>query len=352
MVAIGFCSPATASLEPGESAHRRVEYAKEVERLGYESFWFAHSVARDTAGLDVLELLAAIAVSTKRIKLGTAVLQVPLYHPVDLARRLTTIDLLSNGRLILGVGTGWIPKELENCGVPYKQRAGRTDESLEIMRKLWTSEDLVTHEGKYYQIRDVYFEPKPAQKPHIPILYGALPPGAGKGAPDGNFKHDQWRTPAIRRCARSEGWIPDISNKDRRAELLLEGMDLIKRAALEEGRVIRDEEYDVSMTYFASLNIQNSVELATKEAKAFYESRVRREFYQIMGNPSFESLEGTGCFGPPNKTAELVNELVGLDAKVPFLRRVIIMFASLDPLEQLHRFHSDVAPMLKRRGIS
>src|SRR3990172_3964606 len=158
MVAIGFCSPATASLEPGESAHRRVEYAKEVERLGYESFWFAHSVARDTAGLDVLELLAAIAVSTKRIKLGTAVLQVPLYHPVDLARRLTTIDLLSNGRLILGVGTGWIPKELENCGVPYKQRAGRTDESLEIMRKLWTSEDLVTHEGKYYQIRDVYFE--------------------------------------------------------------------------------------------------------------------------------------------------------------------------------------------------
>lgn len=352
MVEITFGLPATASLEPGESANKRVEFALEVERLGYESFWFAHSISRDTAGHDVLELMAAIAVKTERIKLGTAVLQVPLYHPVDLARRLATIDQLSKGRVILGVGTGWIPKELENLGIPYKERGARIDECLEIIRKLWTSEDLVTYEGKYYKIRDVYFEPKPFQKPHIPILYGALPPGTGRGAPEGTMKHDQWRAPAMRRAARCEGWIPDISNKERRAELLLEGMDLIRRAAQEEGRVIRDEEYDVSMTYFASINIQNRVELARKEAHAFYDSRVRREFYQIMGNPPLESLEGTGSFGTAAQVAELVNELVALGTKVPFLRRVIIMFASLDPVEQLHRFHSDVAPLLKKRGIS
>src|SRR3972149_3240538 len=116
MVEVAFALPATASLEPGESAHKRVEFAREVERLGYESLWFAHSIARDTPGLDILEIMAAVAVCTERIKLGTAVLQVPLYHPVDLARRLTTIDLLSKGRLIVGVGTGWIPKELENLG--------------------------------------------------------------------------------------------------------------------------------------------------------------------------------------------------------------------------------------------
>lgn len=347
MVEIAFRLPATASLEPGESAQMRVEFAKEVERLGYESFWFAHSLARDTAEFDVLELLAAIAVSTKRIKLGTAVLMVPVYHPVELARRLATIDLLSNGRLILGVGTGWIPKELENLSIPYKERAARTDEALDIIRKLWTSEEPVSYEGKYYQISDVYFEPKPAQKPHIPILYGALPPGAGRGAPEGDVKPDRWRMPAIRRAARSDGWLPGVSSRARRAELLLEGMELIRKAAQEEGRVIRDEEYDVSMTY-ALVNIQNTVELARKEAQAFYQSRVRRGFYQIQGNPPFDNLEEAGRFGPPAQVAGLVKELVELGSKVPFLRRVIIMFASLHPLEQLHRFHSDVAPLLKK----
>lgn len=350
MVEIAFALPATASLEPGESVHKRVEFAQEVERLGYESLWFAHSVTRDTPGLDVLELLAAVAVSTQRIKLGTAVLQVPLYHPVDLARRLTTIDLLSNGRLILGVGTGWIPKELGNLGVPYEERGARTDEALEIIRKLWTSEDLVTYEGKYYKIRDVYFEPKPAQKPHPPILYGFSPPRGGRGAPNGTVRRDVWHPAAIRRAARSNGWIPGGAfDTARRVDLLREGLDLIRKEARKEGRVIRDEEFDLSQVIYSSLNIQDSEQKAMEEAKRFYEVRVRRGFYQIQGNPSFESLEAEGGFGPPAKVGEAVNELVALGRKLPLLRRVIFMFASLNPLEQLHRFHSHLAPLLKKR---
>jgi len=193
---IAFGLPATG---PEESS-LRLEFAQEVDRLGYESMWFAHSITRDVPGLDTLEMLAAVAAITKRVKLGTNVLQLPLYHPVALARMLLTIDHISQGRLILGAGVGWIPKEFGNLGVPFKERGGRTAEALEILKRLWTEEE-VTFEGRYYQIREVRLEPKPVQKPHPKILVGGGFKGDQRGAP-GAFDGIGWNQTVIRRIAR------------------------------------------------------------------------------------------------------------------------------------------------------
>ena len=114
----------------------KLAFAEEVERLGYDAYCNPHFLGRDVHGFDCLDTMAAIAVRTNRIKLITGVLQVPLYNPVDLARRVTTIDHMSHGRFRLGIGVGWIPREFEMQGVPFNERGKRCDESLEIMKFL------------------------------------------------------------------------------------------------------------------------------------------------------------------------------------------------------------------------
>src|SRR3989304_9372707 len=126
MVGIGFRLP----IGSGIPASVRLRFAEALEEFGYESFWFPHIISRDIPAFDSLEILTAVAARTQRIHLGTAVLQVPLYHPVDLARRLVTLDHLSQGRLILGVGIGFIPKEFDNLGTSFQERSGRTEEAL------------------------------------------------------------------------------------------------------------------------------------------------------------------------------------------------------------------------------
>src|SRR3970040_1735766 len=110
MVKLGFAMPAGSYIP----ASVRLEFAEQLEKLGYESFWLPHTASRDGDSFDTLDMLAAAAARTSKIKLGTDVLQVPLYQPVDLARRLVTLDHISQGRIIFGVGTGWIHKKHDN----------------------------------------------------------------------------------------------------------------------------------------------------------------------------------------------------------------------------------------------
>jgi probable F420-dependent oxidoreductase len=129
--------------------------------------------------LDPLETLTFAAAHTRRVALGTSVLNIPWYNPVLLARQLTTLDVLSDGRLRVGFGIGWSPDEYDAAGVTWEERGKRADELIKAIKKIWTT-DPVDFQGKYYRIPKSVIGPKPVQKPHPPIYMAAFTPSALK----------------------------------------------------------------------------------------------------------------------------------------------------------------------------
>ncbi len=128
-------------------------------------------VPPDIPFLEPLAVLQFVAAVTEKAKLGTTILVVPMRNPVITAKQLATLDVLSNGRLILGAGAGWMAEEFEMLEVPFEKRGARLDDYIELIRALWT-EDNPSFNGRYYKIADVGFAPKPVQKPHPPIWIG------------------------------------------------------------------------------------------------------------------------------------------------------------------------------------
>ena len=122
-------------------------------------------------------VLAAAAVCTQRARLGASVFILGHRHPILMAKMLTSIDALSNGRLICGVGVGWWKEELEMLGVPFHQRGRQADEILRAFKVLWSEAD-PSLDGEFFRFRELGFAPKPVQKPHPPIWVGGDSPGA------------------------------------------------------------------------------------------------------------------------------------------------------------------------------
>ena len=172
--------------------------AHRAEELGYDSLWvfdrLLYPVKPQTpypAGdgslpdlyrrvLDPVETLTFVAGQTNRIGLGTSVLNLPWYNPILLARRLTTLDVLSKGRLRVGVGIGWSVDEYEAAGVPWKSRGSRADEAVDALKAMWTA-DTVEIQGAAFKVNRSHVL-KPVQKPHPPIYMAAYTPGAMKRA--------------------------------------------------------------------------------------------------------------------------------------------------------------------------
>src|SRR5262245_33558083 len=125
----------------------------------------------DQAYLEPVVVLAAAAAATAHARLGASVFILGHRHPVLMAKMLTSIDALSAGRLICGVGVGWWQEELEMLGAPYRARGRQADEMLRVFKALWTQDD-PAHEGEFYRLRDLGFAPKPVQKPYPPLWVG------------------------------------------------------------------------------------------------------------------------------------------------------------------------------------
>ncbi len=155
----------------------------EADALGFDSaFVFDHfmPIFSDPNGpcFEGWTLLAALAAQTKRMRVGLLVTGNTYRNPVVLAKMAATVDHVSGGRLILGMGAGWFELEHHAYGIPYHTpggRARRLVEAVELIKMLFT-QDKTTYDGKYYQIKDASFEPKPLQKPHPPILIGGMGP--------------------------------------------------------------------------------------------------------------------------------------------------------------------------------
>jgi len=153
--------------------------AVRAEQLGYDSVWVSDHVVVPHANVknfgetvfDPLITLGLIAGATSRVRLGTTVLIVPYRNAVVTAKMVASLDALSGGRVVLGVGAGWVEAESDALGVPFKARGAMTDEYLRAMRVLWTERE-PSFDGAFTSFRGILCEPKPVQKPHPPIWVG------------------------------------------------------------------------------------------------------------------------------------------------------------------------------------
>lgn len=145
-----------------------------AEKSGYTSALVCEHHLLPNAGYfpQPLIIVAALAAATKKIRLGTGVMLLPLYHPLHVAEMGATIDIVSKGRLILGVGQGYRPEEFGGFGVSLSNRGRLLEENVNIIRALWTK-DNVSFQGKFHELRDVTLSPKPVQKPSPPIWVAA-----------------------------------------------------------------------------------------------------------------------------------------------------------------------------------
>ncbi len=150
-------------------------YAERAEALGFESLWAWDHVILGVEPsfpiLDAVGILTAIAARTSRIKLGTGILVLPLRNPTVAAKALSTLDVISKGRLILGAAAGWYAREFDAVGVDFKQRGRLFERNLDVLTRLWT-EDRVTLKVDELNLRDAVMRPRPAQRPRPPILIG------------------------------------------------------------------------------------------------------------------------------------------------------------------------------------
>ena len=156
------------------------EFARRAEAIGLDSIWVVDHLLRapglyGVSWLDPLCVLNHVAACTSRIRLGTGILVVPIRHPVLLAKEIATLDYLSGGRYIFGIGPGWYDREFEVMGTTIKERGARTDEVLAAVRRLLT-EPNVTFEGRFFRFKDVTIDPLPPRMPQIWVSGGSRIP--------------------------------------------------------------------------------------------------------------------------------------------------------------------------------
>ncbi len=189
--------------------------ARRAEELGYDSLWVSDHIIFPTELrsaypyspdgklpldptnplLEPFTVLTYAAAVTKTVKLGTSVVIVPYRDPLVMAKIVSSLDVLSNGRFIFGVGVGWLDEEFRALRLNLRDRAAQTKEALSVMKACWTQDDPEFH-GKFFDFSGIQFAPKPRQKPHPPIWFGGNSlPALKRAVEQGDGWHAVWMTP-------------------------------------------------------------------------------------------------------------------------------------------------------------
>ena len=209
-----------------------------AEDAGFESAWTGeHVVLIDPQEppspvppefpmLDTVASLAYAAAVTSTLKLGSGIILLAQRNPVVLAKELTSIDVLSGGRLIFGVGVGYVKREFDVIGVPFEERGARVDEHIEVIRTLWT-QDKPVFEGRFTRVSGVQQKPMPVQRPHPPIVIGGMSPAGYRRA-----------------IAKGNGWYGFNQDEDAAAQSI-EGL---RQAARDAGTPERFDALEISVT--------------------------------------------------------------------------------------------------------
>jgi probable F420-dependent oxidoreductase len=280
-------------------------FVPRAEALGYEGLWVQEQIISDAAILEPVTLLTYAAALTSKLHLGTSVLITVIRNPVQLAKSLATLDQLSNGRIIVGVGVGGahIPEAV--FGVSSERRGRRFVEGIEVMKALWT-QPRASMSGEFWRFADIAMEPKPAQKPHPPLWFGARD------------------AVALRRAARlGDGWMGAGSSSSA---------DFIKQAELLR-RCLNEERRDPD-----KFTISKRVYLAIDNDRARAERRLRDWFgtrYKLA-----EMASRVSIWGDRAECIDKLGELKRAGAKHLLLNPVF------DEMEHTELLASEVIPKL------
>jgi probable F420-dependent oxidoreductase len=235
------------------------DFGRRAESMGLDSIWMGEHVAlfdKNTFGypgskdgripvpdgggmLDVTATFGFLAAVTTRLRFGTGVALVPQRNPIYTAKEMCTLDWLTDGRIDFGIGVGWNKEEVEACGYTWEDRGARCDEFLEAMRRLWT-EPSVDFTGKWIRLEGCRLDPKPIQKPHVPIIVGG------------------YVAPALRRAVRfGTGWYG--FNRDPASTKLV--LDELDAAFAKAGRT-RGKDFEIIITPPIAMSIDAMQEYA------------------------------------------------------------------------------------------
>ncbi len=286
------------------------QMAETAERAGYDSVWVGDSVTSKPR-MEPLTAMAAVAARTSRVKIGTAVLLNALRHPVHLAHAAATIDNISGGRTILGLGAGrgnnqMFVAEHAAVGVPITERAARMEESIRVMRALWTGE-AVSSEGEFYPLEDVELEPRPVQ-PSIPLWISS-----------------NWVRRGLSRVAEyGDAWITNVPS----VELFDRCWERIEQNAGEFGR----DPAGIGRCLYVSVNLNEDEGGALAEGDQYMQA-----YYSIPYDVISKNL--LCVFGPVQKCIDTIKAYKESGADY-----FIVRFASPDQMGQMARFTQEVLP--------
>ncbi|KPK03094.1 MAG: hypothetical protein AMJ56_19970 [Anaerolineae bacterium SG8_19] len=274
------------------------KFVTRAEDLGYDSLWVTESIIGKTLVLEPVSFLSHVAALTEQIRLGAAVMLLTLRNPVQLAKSLATLDLMSNGRLDPGFGIGGhVPEEI--FGYPRQGRVRRFEEALQVMKTLWTQSE-ASFSGTLWNFEGVSMRPKPVQQPHPPIWFGARVPAA------------------LRRAVRyGDGFMGAGSSST--ADFITQS-GLIRQYLEEEGR---DPE---------TFNISKRVYLAVDRNHEQAEKRLREWFGHYYGKP--DMAPRVSIWGSRDECLDKLGVLVQAGAKHLLLNPVYNEMEHLDLLAE------------------
>jgi len=295
---------------PVDMEHVR-RFARKAETLGFDSLWLQERIIGGFNILEPVTLLSYIAAITTRLKLGTSVILLPLRNPIQLAKAYATLDCMSGGRAIMGVGLGGghLSSHEDVFGYSRAGRVTRFIEAVEIMKLLWT-EPRASFQGRYWKFTDLTMEPKPVQKPHLPIIFGG--------------QHDN----ALKRAVKyADGWMGAGSSSSesfvRASEKICDFLVKSKRDP-------------------ASFHFSKRVYLAVDTDKARAERRIQEWFAKRYKNGD---LGARVCvWGSAAECTERIQKIVKAGAQQ------IVFNPMFDEMEHLDICAHEIMPHLERKG--
>ena len=291
----------------------RFDQAEVAEEAGFDSMWTGEHIFFYGPTVDAATTMAAWAAKTSRIKIGSAITLLPLRPPAISAKAFSTVDIISQGRTIVGIGVGGeYPPEFQACGVPVNERGARTNEAIEILRQLWSGQE-VTHQGRFWQFGPVQLKPLPVQPGGPPIWVS----GRSEAA--------------IKRAARlGDGYLPYLFTVER----FRRSLEQLDRECAEINR----DPAEVVRCVYAFTALGNTYE----DARQFAVADLSRRY-----NQNFEGLAERLCpLGRPEDCATKIQEYIDAGANHVILSPM--HGPGEDSVDQVRRFGTEVVPLLRR----
>ncbi|MBF6560670.1 MAG: LLM class flavin-dependent oxidoreductase [Candidatus Binataceae bacterium] len=332
MIKIGYLMafrnpPELSKLGSAEFYAAMFEQIEFLDQAGFDTIWITeHHFVDDGYLAAAMPMLAAMAARTRRIKIGSFVILAPFYHPLRLAEDAALIDVISNGRLRLGIGVGYRLEEFDIFKIPRKERAGRALETIEIMKRAWTGERF-SFAGKYFNFNDARVLPRPISKPYPELLWGGMAPAS------------------IRRSARLDlGFACNLGAKEIASyhEALRElGKDPSAYSVV-----------NTRMVHVADSEDQawEEIEGAVMYQMELYGKWLSEGEIETSGQyrPDAAALRKSAILGPPKRVIEQLKDLLG---RLPVTELAISMqHPGLEPakaMRSLKRFAVEVMPALR-----